>query len=103
MIRYQDSDEKSRLTKKTAEGILIHDKAEDMPSLPVGRFAHMPGDKRIFALACKFPSGDEPGTVIVSCDDGATWEPTAPFGPEGEFHATDSGAFTLSCARTRAF
>ena len=99
-MRYDENDQPSMLSHKTSEGIRIHEKAEDMPHLPVGRFAHMPGDDRIFALACRFPSGDEPGRVLVSSDGGVTWEPTSPFSPDGALHPTDSGAFMCTAKGT---
>ncbi len=91
--RYQEQPERSPLTNKTSSGIDIHALAEDMPNLPVGRFAQMTGDPRIFALACNFPAGDEPGTVLVSTDQGNTWEKTGPFSAAKDIVATDSGAF----------
>jgi hypothetical protein len=64
-----------------------------MPNLPIGRFTRLPGDGRIFVLACGFPSQGQSGAVFVSDDEGATWTPTAPFSSGGDLEATDSGAF----------
>ena len=64
-----------------------------MPDLPVGRFATLPEDERVFALACAFPSKGEPGKVLVSSDGGSTWQATASLGPDGKTMPTDSGAF----------
>ena len=84
---------KHLLSNITAGGIFICKQADDMPNLPVGRFARRPGDNNIFAFACGFPAGDRPGTVLVSSDGGSTWDPTAAFSPDGALHPTDSGAF----------
>lgn len=93
MIRYKENNEKAPLTKKTSEGILIHEKADDMPNLPVGRFTRFTEDDRIFALACEFPAVDNAGVVYVSADNGETWERTEEFSSELELFPTDSGAF----------
>ena len=98
--RYQAKPERSPLTNRTASGIQIHERAEDMPNLPVGRFARMPGDPRIFAFACNFPAGDQPGAVVVSRDQGETWEKTSPFAPVVDLHPTDSGAFLATAGGT---
>jgi len=96
MRRFRENDQPATLSHKTSEGILIHEKAEDMPHVPVGRFARMPGDDRTFVLACGFPAGGEPGSVLASRDHGTTWEPTGAFDPDGTLHPTDSGAFTCT-------
>jgi len=83
----------SSLSNKTSEGILVHRKAEDMPHLPVGRFARRPVDDRIFALTWGSPSRSEPGSVVVSSDSGVTWKPAGPFSSDGTLHPTVSGAF----------
>ena len=81
------------LPVKTPDGFLLHECASPMPNLPVGRFTRIPGDERIFALACGFPSRGRPGRVLVSYDGGDTWHPLAPFANDGSLAPTDSGAF----------
>ena len=100
MNRYGETAEQAPLSKTTTEGIRIHELAEDMPHVPIGRFARMPGDERIFALACRFPSAGESGTVFVSADHGETWTPTGAFSPDGSLEATDSGAFMITAQGT---
>jgi len=100
MRRYSERAGKSSLTHRTVAGFFIHEKAEDMPHLPVGRFTLCPGDGRVFALACEFPAKENPGIVRVSEDKGATWRALAPFGPKEAIFATDSGAFMRTAKGT---
>ena len=100
MKRYAERDCPSKLTHETTEGILVHEKAEDMPSLPVGRFGRIPGDDRVFAMATSFGGERGAGRVSVSADGGATWEATAPFGDDESVYATDSGAFICTAEGT---
>ncbi|MCK5843329.1 MAG: hypothetical protein KAG97_01395, partial [Victivallales bacterium] len=91
--RYKENRTKSPLTGKTSECILIHEKADDMPNLPIGRLTRLSGDDRIFSFACGFPARDESGRVFASSDNGESWQPLAPFCSDGSLFATDSGAF----------
>ena len=100
MIRYSENASQASLSTVTAEGIRIHERADDMPNLPIGRFARMPTDERIFALACGFPARGDPGAVFVSSDEGETWVPTGAFSPDGSLLPTDSGAFTITAQGT---
>lgn len=98
--RYTDAPQPSPLTNTTSAGIHIHACAQDMPHLPVGRFARRSGSPELYAFACRFPAGDEPGRALVSHDQGATWEPLSPFGDPASLHPTDSGAFLCSRSGT---
>ncbi len=83
----------SPVTKPTEAGFLIHERADDMPHLPVARFTRRPGEDAIFAFACRFPADDSIAGVYVSRDGGETWSPTGPFEPSGSLRPSDSGAF----------
>lgn len=93
LLRYTEVADPHLPEKPTVEGHRIHEKAEDMSSVPVGRFARRPGDGRIFVMACSFPTKEDGGSVRVSEDEGGTWTATGPFSPDGGIVATDSGAF----------
>ncbi len=47
----------SPVTKPTEAGFWIHERADDMPHLPVARFTRRPGEDAIFAFACRIPRG----------------------------------------------
>ena len=90
--RFPENDKVSPLTRETSDGILIHERAEDMPQLPIGRFARIPGDDRVFAFACGATPGRDPSSVCSSVDQGATWEPAGAFSPDGSLASYPSGA-----------
>ena len=104
MKRYQEKRTKSPLTGKTSEGILIHENADDMPNLSIGRLTRLPGDNSIFSFVCEFPAKDESfegripakkesGRIVASSDNGESWQPQAPFCSDGSLFATRNGAF----------
>ena len=85
MMRIPDPIEKSVLSKQTSEGIWIHEKAEDMPSLKVGPVVRLEAGHLLTV------SG-RPGGVYVSEDGGETWTERSPFGPGSDFSPSPTGA-----------
>ena len=59
--------------RAASDGILIHEKAEDLPSLPVGSYTRLASGK-ILGVA-----GD-PAEILVSDDEGESWSKTGRFG-----------------------
>lgn len=100
LIRYDEPSTPAPLTGTTPDGILIHACAEAMPQLPPARFVRMPQTGDIYALECDFPSDGRPGRVLVSRDEGQTWQPTAPIGGDLGLIPTDSGAITVTSEGT---
>ena len=96
LIRYTEASQPAPLTRTTPEGILIHACAEAMPNLPPARFVRMPQTGEIYALECDFPSDGRAGQVLVSRDEGATWEPVSPIGGDLGLVPSDSGALTAT-------
>jgi len=80
----------SPLTGRSSDGLLIHEKAVDLPQLPVGSFARLPSG-RILSMAGK------PGRFHVSDNDGRDWEERPLPGGEPEVEPSPSGA--LVCTR----
>ena len=91
--RFVGSSNPASVTKETANGFWIHDKAEDMPHVPLARFTHGANANEFFAFSCCFPANDSVAGVQVSRDRGKTWTRVAPFDPEGHLRPSDSGAF----------
>lgn len=91
---------KSRLTGKTETGILIHEKAVEMPRLPVGHFSRMPGTGEIFAFSCGYPAKDSAGELYSSSDEGLNWEKIDSFPPGDHIKPSDSGAFICAAGGT---
>lgn len=83
----------SPVTKPTGNGFWIHERADDMPHLPVARFRRGPDDGTLYAFTCRFPADDSVAGVYASRDGGGTWTLTGPFDPSGTLRPTDSGAF----------
>jgi sialidase-1 len=96
MATMPESEVKSPLTQEASDGILIHEKAEEMPSLAVGSYARLTSGK-ILGIA-----GD-PARVRVSDDEGASWTeqenelendlPT--MGPTGALLTTRAGTVVM--------
>lgn len=85
MNRVRESSERSQLTKETTEGILIHEKAEDMATLKTGAIVRL-GNGSLFTV------DGRPGEAFVSDDEGATWAPRAIAPLDQEMELAPTGA-----------
>jgi len=85
MNRIRESNEVSVLSKQSTDGIWLHEKADDMPSLKVGPFVRLDGG-RILCVA------DRPLRGYVSEDEGATWADQPRFPSDLDIEASPSGA-----------
>jgi hypothetical protein len=86
----------SVLNHQTSEGILIHEKADDMPHLPVGPFTGSPGGKTIWGFECDSELRGEEGPLRISSDGGTTWESPGTFLPDSGLDSAPTGAFTCT-------
>ena len=85
MATMPEPEGKSPLTQEASDGILIHEKAEDMPSLPVGSYTRLQSGK-ILGIA-----GD-PAMVRISEDEGVSWSEHEPIPRDGEAVVGPTGA-----------
>jgi len=83
--RVRESSERSQLTKETTEGILIHEKAEDVPTLKTGPIVRL-GNGSLFTV------DGRPGEMLVSDDEGLTWNPRALPSFDRELELAPTGA-----------
>jgi len=71
--RFLEKKEQCVLSKRTEQGIYLHEEAQDMPNLPVARFTRMPGKGRIFVFSCDKSDGSL-GKILVTDDCGTSWQ-----------------------------
>jgi len=98
-----DNPNPSSLTKTNDNGIMLHDKVDDMPQLPAGTFARSP-DGNLLCVARSERKG--PYQLHVTQDNGLTWDTRPLFtthaniepGPTGAFLAAADGTLILACA-----
>lgn len=83
--------EPSKLTRQTADGIFIHELADDLPGAPAGPFVRLPGGT-IFAVAAL---KGESANAFRSADEGATWE-QRPLLTGDEVSSAPTGALLVS-------
>ena len=89
MTRVRESTGKSKLSNQTSDGILIHEKAEDMPSLKPGPFTRL-GDGKLLTVAGR------PAEAFVSDDEGATWTPRPLLLPGSDVEPSPTGALVTT-------
>lgn len=101
MKRYQEMTKKAKLTQKSSGGsILIHEKANDMPQIPAGRFSKMPGTDDIYSFTSEFPSSGKKEIIQMSSDKGKLWKNISTLSIDNSLIASDSGAFICSAKGT---
>jgi len=91
--RVRESKEASVFGKETPEGILLNEKAEDLPGAPAGCFTRLP-DGRIAA------AGGKPARLHITEDEGKTWTERPVVSPDADLEPAPSGAFMITSAGT---
>ncbi|MFP4026848.1 MAG: sialidase family protein [Candidatus Brocadiia bacterium] len=88
----------SDISKETPDGILIHQQADELDSVPVGKFIRLQ-DGRIFGVAGR------PGQAQISDDEGKTWnevpiakDGTTEISPSGAVLSTNDGTVLVACS-----
>lgn len=87
----------SPLTHETTKGILIHEKAEDLPNAQSGPFVRL-GNGELLCVA--FTKRGEPAEIFRSCDEGDTWKSETLFAEDAEFASSPTGALLCTSRGT---
>ena len=84
---------KTSLTGQTSDGILIHEKAEDMPSLPAGTFTRLDNGNILTVTG-------NPARCYFSDDEGSTWRTASLFPDDSPIVAGPTGALLKTAKGT---
>ena len=93
MNRVRESNEVSTLDKQSSEGIWLHERADDMPSLKVGPFVRL-DEGRILSVA------ERPLQAYVTEDEGETWAERPLFPSDSDLAAAPTGALLKTAEGT---